>query len=240
MRMEEDGNSPAGLAIVDERGKINCATRSNQIKRMKSRPPIAFTGRAGLAASYLPQIHPPSRHHRESFGRFGRVCVVCSGAIDTQTSSKIWLSKYGASRNTRSDAEIIAYHLNYALKNGESFHGALRRVIHFVFGAFSFVALIDGESETLIATCKGMPIYLGSGRDFFHIASESSLLPDSVSHIFNIEHGDLLVLSRDRIDARNVSDQPVFRRRMDIGGSERRLSAGGSAVSSSGASGTST
>lgn len=236
-RMEEVGALPAGLAIVDERGKIRCVTGPKQIGKLKSRSPLAFTGRAGLAASSMPQIHPTLRPHRESFGRFGRVCVAFSGEVDIETNSKNWLSKYGARRNNRSEAETIAYHLNFAIKSGESLHGALKRVIHFVIGNFSIAALIEGESESLIATCKGIPLYLGSSSDFFHIASEASLLPDSISQTFNIEYGDLLVLSRDRIDARDASNQPVFRRRIDIGGPEKRLSAGGSAVSSSSISG---
>ena len=237
-RMEQCGARPTGLAVVDGRGKIRCMTRPRQVEGLMSMPSFAPVGRVGLAAGSIMEIDPALRARRTSFGRIGRVCVVCSGEVDIQIDSNSWLSKYGVSRNNRSDADIIAYHINHALKNSQSWHVALRRVTQFVPGAFSIAAVIEGEVETLIATSKGAPLHVGAGRDGFYIASDASLLSDGILNEFIIEGGDALVISNYSIDMLDASGEPVLRGRVCESISEAMLPDGRPKVRSNPVSGT--
>lgn len=235
--MENGGICPAGIATVDDRGAIGCATRPEQIRKLLSMPSLAPIGGVGLIGGFRGQVQQTANAQQMHFGRVGRVCVVLSGEVDLKISSMGWLNKYGARRNKRSEADVIAYHIDRALKAGKGLHDSLRRALQFVPGRYTIAAIIEGENKRLIATSKGMPLYIGLSDDGAFLSSDASILPEAITCLFEFEYQDMLVVSKNGIEAQDKHGEAVVRRRLASRSPELGLSPDHSAEFPSGFSG---
>jgi glucosamine--fructose-6-phosphate aminotransferase (isomerizing) len=126
----------------------------------------------------------------------GRIAVVHNGTINNFQKLREQLTEEGHTLVSQTDTEVIA-HLIEKYYEGD-FARAVELALKNIQGAYTMIALMDGESR-LVAARKDSPLIIGIGDRENYIASDVPALLDYTSRVIYLEDGDIAVVSADSV-----------------------------------------
>jgi glucosamine--fructose-6-phosphate aminotransferase (isomerizing) len=130
----------------------------------------------------------------------GRIAVVHNGTITNFHKLREQLIAEGHILASQTDTEVLP-HLIEKYYDGD-FAGAVEMALRDIEGAYTMIALIEGES-TLVAARKDSPLVIGIGDRENYIASDVPALLDYTSRVIYLEDGDMAVITADGVKLKN-------------------------------------
>jgi glucosamine--fructose-6-phosphate aminotransferase (isomerizing) len=130
----------------------------------------------------------------------GRIAVVHNGTITNFHKLREQLAAEGHILASQTDTEVLP-HLIEKYYNG-NFTDAVEMALRDIEGAYTMIALMEGESR-LVAARKDSPLIIGIGDRENFIASDVPALLDYTSRVVYLEDGDIAVVTADSVTLKN-------------------------------------
>jgi glucosamine--fructose-6-phosphate aminotransferase (isomerizing) len=207
-RLEYRGYDSAGIAVIDNSGKLHIRRAVGRISVLESSlqngdklPPssvgMAHTRWATHGAPNEINAHP----HTDGAGR---IALVHNGIIENYAVLKKFLSEKGHTFTSQTDTEVLAVLIGdlYAdmqtrnhLPAGTSLlQRAVQAALHEVEGTYGIAVVCKDEPDTLVVARKGSPLIIGVGKDEYVVASDASAIVEHTTQVIYLNDNEMAVL----------------------------------------------
>ncbi|MCF3972182.1 glutamine--fructose-6-phosphate transaminase (isomerizing) [Paracoccus salsus] len=195
-RLEYRGYDSAGVATVDDRGRLDRRRAVGKLVNLSDRlvhEPLR--GHAGIGHTRW-ATHGAATEANAHPHRHGRVAVVHNGIIENFRELRDELIAAGIRPQSQTDTETVALltgqHMDAGLPPVEAARTALARLQ----GAFALAFLFEGETDLMVVARKGSPLAIGHGDGEMFVGSDAVALAPFTDRITYLEDGDHAVLTR--------------------------------------------
>ncbi|WP_084399318.1 glutamine--fructose-6-phosphate transaminase (isomerizing) [Henriciella aquimarina] len=210
-RLEYRGYDSAGIATLDETGKLDRRRAPGKLKNLEAelaeRP---LSGNQGIGHTRWATHGSPTvgnAHPHVSAG----VSVVHNGIIENFRELREELEARGHTFETETDSETIAHLIADNLKAGMSETEAVKAGLARLEGAFALAFLFEGRPDLLIGARKGSPLAIGVGEGEMYLGSDALAVAPFTNKVVYLEEGDWCVLAREAYTVFNEDGEEVDR-----------------------------
>ncbi|SDE30743.1 glucosamine--fructose-6-phosphate aminotransferase (isomerizing) [Blastococcus fimeti] len=169
-RLEYRGYDSAGIAVVAE-GELSSAKKAGKLanleKVLAERPLPAATVGIGHTR-WATHGGPTDRNAHPHLSADGSVAVIHNGIIENFAALRSELEAAGIEFSSETDTEVAAHLLARAYADTPAGEGrlaeAMRTVCRRLEGAFTLVATVVTEPDTLVAARRSSPLVVGIGE----------------------------------------------------------------------------
>ncbi|MGA2481934.1 MAG: glutamine--fructose-6-phosphate transaminase (isomerizing) [Candidatus Acidiferrales bacterium] len=199
-RLEYRGYDSAGIAVVQENGKLEIRRASGKLGSLEQsilKSPldgvygIGHTRWATHGRPTEENAHP----HRDCTGH---IVVVHNGIIENYLELKHQLQQEGHKFATETDTEVVA-HLIEKYMDGGPLEEAVRKALRQIRGVYSLAILSSKDPNKIVAARMGPPSVVGIGDGEYFVASDIPALLQHTRNIFFLSDGDIAVLTPDGV-----------------------------------------
>src|SRR2546427_5989996 len=209
-RLEYRGYDSAGIAVVQQNGKMEVPRASGKLRNLEEAIAKApFDGLYGVGPKRWGTHGRPTGEnahpHRDCTGQ---VVVVHNGIIENYVELKHQLQAEGHKFATETDTEVVA-HLVEKYMDGGPLEEAVRKTVRQLKGVYALVILSTKDPRKIVAARNGPPVVVGLGKDEYFVASD---IPGILAHtrdMFFLSDGDLAVLTPKGVQVSDVNSNPV-------------------------------
>ncbi|MDB5333469.1 MAG: glmS, partial [Phycisphaerales bacterium] len=207
-RLEYRGYDSAGIAVIDNSGKLHIRRAVGRISVLESSlqngdqlPPssvgMAHTRWATHGAPNEINAHP----HTDSAGR---IALVHNGIIENYAVLKKFLSEKGHTFTSQTDTEVLAVLIgdlyadmqtrNHLPAVTSLLQRAVQAALHEVEGTYGIAVVCKDEPDTLVVARKGSPLIIGVGKDEYVVASDASAIVEHTTQVIYLNDNEMAVL----------------------------------------------
>ncbi len=212
-RLEYRGYDSAGIAVIDDQGRLAGTKAEGKLSRLaeRLRNGDAISGIAGIGHTRWATHGAPSdanAHPHLDCG--GKIAVVHNGIIENYASLRARLIELGHVFTSQTDTEVLA-HLIELHYDGDLAE-AVRRTLHEVRGAYALGVISSDDPDHLVFARNGAsPLVLGVGEGEMYVASDTpAILPYTRREII-LHEGEIAVVGRDGFSLSDYSGARIER-----------------------------
>ena len=195
-RLSYRGYDSAGVAVLDEQGKIAVRKTSGKLARLQellSQSPV--NGTAGIGHTrWATHGEPSDLNAHPHTDVQGGIAVVHNGIIENHETLRRHLESCGAVFRSETDTEVIAHLLN-VLDNGDMLH-TLLRAQSMLKGSYAVGVLCAGEPDKLFCMRSDSPLVAGFRDGEGFIASDVPALLSHTRDVLFLHDREVGVLTR--------------------------------------------
>ena len=223
-RLEYRGYDSAGIAVIDDQGKLHVRRAVGRISVLESS--------LKDAADPVPDAHVGMAHTRWAThgapnevnahphcDNTGRIAIVHNGIIENYAALKKFLTEKGHTFHSQTDTEVLAVLIGdlYAdlidrgdVKPGVStISRAVRAALHEVRGTYGIAVVCRDEPDTLVVARKGSPLIVGLGDHECVVASDASAIVEHTRQVVYLNDNEMAVLRPDSFRTTTIDDVEV-------------------------------
>ena len=218
-RLEYRGYDSAGVAMIDEQGKLNIYKTKGKVADLE-----AFcaekdtTGHVGIAHTrWATHGEPSSINAHPHYSSSGRLALIHNGIIENFITIKEKLSDRGIQFKSVTDSEVLVQLIEYIMLNNKlELLEAVQVALHQVIGAYA-IAILDREHpQTIVCARQSSPLVIGLGNDgAFYLASDASPIAEYTDKVVYLNDGDIAVLQLGKelnvVNMENEAQHPKVR-----------------------------
>ncbi|MDN6298364.1 MAG: glutamine--fructose-6-phosphate transaminase (isomerizing) [Halomonas sp.] len=217
--LEYRGYDSAGLAVLDEAGRLQRTRAMGRVAALESRvAEQGIAGAVGIAHTRWATHGVPAEYNAHPHVSEG-LAVVHNGIIENYEPLRVRLEALGYVFTSDTDTETIAHLVQACLAGeGEFTHepatdlfAAVRCAVSHLQGAYALAVVHEAEPDCLVVAREGSPLMLGIGEQGYYAASDASALLAVTRRMLYLENGDLARLTRQGIELINDQGEPVKR-----------------------------
>lgn len=207
-RLEYRGYDSSGIAIINNRGKIEIKKSEGKVERLcevvheskisSSKVGIAHTRWATHGAPNLKNAHPIY---------INNVVVAHNGIIENYSLLKKDLEERGVSFHTDTDTEVIPNILTSYLDEGLSPIDSIFKCLNNLQGSFALALLFAEYPDALFVAKRNLPLTIGYNCNMTFVASDSNALSAFVEKILHLEDNDIAVIRSNEFSIYNNGTQ---------------------------------
>ncbi len=195
-RLEYRGYDSAGIAVVQQNGKLDIRRASGKLRNLEEiigKSPIDGIYGVGHTrwATHGRPTEENAHPHRDCTGQ---VVVVHNGIIENYLELKHELQREGHKFVTETDTEIVA-HLVEKNMDGGPLEEAVRKTVRQLKGVYALAILSSKDPNKIVAARMGPPSVVGIGDGEYFVASDIPALLQHTRNVFFLSDGDIAVLS---------------------------------------------
>ena len=216
-RMEYRGYDSAGVALLDENGKLSLHKRKGRVAVVAAEVEAdEFSSSVGIGhtrwATHGGVTDANAHPHVSSCGRF---VMVHNGIIENYENMRSFLTAKGFSFSSETDSEalvnLIAYHYDSRTKdsNPDRFLESVRKALLHVEGTYGIAVVSPLFKDEIIVARKGSPLIVGVGKEEYLIASDVLGFAGKAENVIYLEDGQVASITRDSCDIMTVGRQQV-------------------------------
>jgi glucosamine--fructose-6-phosphate aminotransferase (isomerizing) len=192
-RLEYRGYDSAGLAVVDEGGRLQRRRSPGKVADLAAILAVdPIEGATGVAHTRW-ATHGAANEQNAHPHRAGRVLVVHNGIIENFLALRSELKAQGRRFETETDSETIAHLVDQGLKEGLSPVSAAKAGIARLKGTFAIAMLFEDEPGLVIGARRGNPLAVGLAAEETYFGSDALGLAPFTNRIVYLEEGDWAV-----------------------------------------------
>ncbi|MGQ0629320.1 MAG: glutamine--fructose-6-phosphate transaminase (isomerizing) [Phycisphaerales bacterium] len=214
-RLEYRGYDSAGLAIIDDKSKLNIgrsvgrvAMLEERLDEMQSKGHGNFVGGVGLChtrwATHGGVTEANAHPHRDD--RHG-LCLVHNGIIENYAALKTYLKEKGHTFTSETDTEVLSM-LVSELYEGD-LEKAVQTALREVTGAYAIAVICEKEPGTLVVARKGSPLLVGVGKDEFVVASDAAAIVSHTTQAFLLDDYNVVKITREGFKTTDIHNSPI-------------------------------
>lgn len=211
-RLEYRGYDSAGLAVIDQQGKLVRSRALGRVARLQERlqsEPIE--GHIGIAHTRWATHGVPAEHNAHPHFSTERVGLVHNGIVENHAELRAELKSQGYVFTSETDTEVVAHLLNRCLEKGDDLMQAMLNTRSQLTGAYSFAVIAHDDPETLIVARQGSPLVIGLGLGENFVGSDIQALLPVTSRFIYLENGDVARVKRYSIEIFDSNNELVER-----------------------------
>ena len=215
-KLEYRGYDSAGIAVQDEKGKIEVVKAKGRLKVLSEMTDggSAVPGSCGIGHTrWATHGEPSVLNAHPHYSRDEKIAVVHNGIIENYQELKDRLIKRGFSFVSQTDTEVVAQLLDYyytGVSAGDALDAIARMMLH-VRGSYALGVLFADQPGTLYAVRKDSPLIVGRTGDGAIIASDVPALLKYTRTVYYIDNLEIARMTPDSIEFFNVDREPVQR-----------------------------
>ncbi|MFI0394820.1 glutamine--fructose-6-phosphate transaminase (isomerizing) [Paracoccus jiaweipingae] len=218
-RLEYRGYDSAGIATIDEQGKLARRRAVGKLINLSDRlvhDPLPGTTGIGHTRWATHGAATEANAHPHCHGPVG---VVHNGIIENFRELRDELIAGGAAPESQTDTETVALLTARHMAQGMDPVAAARATLARLEGAFALGFIFDGQPDLMIAARKGSPLAIGHGEGEMFIGSDAVALSPFTDRITYLEDGDHAILTRAGVRIFDAENRQTTReeRRIDVG-----------------------
>jgi glutamine---fructose-6-phosphate transaminase (isomerizing) len=214
-RLEYRGYDSVGIAAINkgemrikkDQGKIDEVHMLLNLDDLQGNIGIGHTRWATHGAPLKVNAHP----HVDCSGQ---IAVVHNGIIENYSELKCDLENQGHTFISKTDTEVVAHLIEEILKKNPSlsFTDAVMEAVRSLDGSYALAIISTKEPNKIVCARNESPLVLGVGENAMYCASDmTALLPLTNKAVF-VNDGELIVLSTNGYEIRNIRDgAPISR-----------------------------
>ncbi|MDM7984930.1 MAG: glutamine--fructose-6-phosphate transaminase (isomerizing) [Maricaulis sp.] len=192
-RLEYRGYDSAGIAILGQDGKVNCARAPGKVSSLLEEMGSMLEGATGIAHTRWATHGAPTQANAHPH-RAGRVSLVHNGIIENFKELRAELEAKGRVFASETDTEAVAHLLDAALETGVEPEQAWLSVLSRLEGAFALAAVIDGHPDLVLGARRGAPLIAAQGDDVGFLASDVMAITGEARSVIYLEEGDAAIV----------------------------------------------
>jgi glutamine---fructose-6-phosphate transaminase (isomerizing) len=222
-RLEYRGYDSAGIAVIDEKGKLHVRRAVGRISVLEN----TLANGEPLPAAHLGMAHtrwathgaPTEANAHPHMDDQGLIALVHNGVIENYVALKQFLTEKGHKFSSQTDTEVLAaliadFYTELKTKNHlpsgvsllqRSVQAALRQVE----GTYGIAVICKEEPDTLVVARKGSPLIIGVGKDEYIVASDSSAIVEHTASVIYLNDNEMAVLHPDSFRTSTVDDVEI-------------------------------
>jgi len=194
-KLEYRGYDSAGIAILDEEGKLQIRRTEGKLSRLvEEMAQNPCDGTLSIGHTRWATHGKPSETNAHPH-RSGSVVVVHNGIIENYLELRDLLQAKGRTFLSETDTEIIAHLIEEGLKASLSLEEAVRQALKQVKGSYAIAVISQEEPSLLIGAKKSSPLVMGLGDSEYFLASDIPALLDHTRKMVFLDDEELAVLS---------------------------------------------
>jgi len=196
-RLEYRGYDSAGIAVVDESGKLFTARKAGELSNLeKALDQLGqLNGVAGIGHTrWATHGAPTDRNAHPHTDCRGDIAVIHNGIIENHAQLRAELEAAGHELHSDTDTEVVAHLIEAVWEEvGHDLPEAMRRVVVRLEGAFTLLVLHCGQPDLIVGARRNSPLVLG-------VADGATFLGSDVA-AFIAHTRDAVELGQDQIVA---------------------------------------
>jgi glucosamine--fructose-6-phosphate aminotransferase (isomerizing) len=218
-RLEYRGYDSAGVAMIDEQGKLNIYKTKGKVTDLESFcAEKDTTGHVGIAHTrWATHGEPSSINAHPHYSSTGRLALIHNGIIENFITIKEKLIARGIKFKSVTDSEVLVQLIEYIMLNNKlDLLEAVQVALHQVIGAYA-IAILDREHpQTIVCARQSSPLVIGLGDDgAFYLASDASPIAEYTDKVVYLNDGDIAVLQQGKelnvVNMENETQHPKVR-----------------------------
>lgn len=211
-RLEYRGYDSAGVAVLDEHGRIQRIRSVGKVSTLNQLVNDAkLNSQLGIAHTRWATHGMPSERNAHPHMSGEQVAVVHNGIIENHRELRDRLQTEGFVFTSETDTEVIAHLLASKMAKGMDVHDAVKDASAEMYGAYAMAVASPGDTDRIIVTREGSPLVVGLGVGENFIASDvAALLPVTQRFLF-LEEGDVAEITRDKVTVFDKTGTEVSR-----------------------------
>jgi glucosamine--fructose-6-phosphate aminotransferase (isomerizing) len=210
-RLEYRGYDSAGIAVIDDSGKLQVVRCQGKIasleERLKSNP---VSGKIGMAHTRWATHGKPCDDNAHPH-RSGPFVVVHNGIIENYSTLKTELESEGFTFGSETDTEVAVKLVEREWRSGKDFKTSVLSTIRKLRGSYALVFVNEADSNEIIAARKESPLIFGLGDGEYYIASDVPAILPYTRRVVYLEDGDIVVASKDGYSIETLEGRKVER-----------------------------
>ena len=215
-KLEYRGYDSAGMAVIDEKGKVNITKSVGRLKVLENMtrggetlPGICGIGHTRWATHGVPSDSNAHPHFNES----ETITVVHNGIIENYIQLRKMLTDRGYKFISETDTEVVAHLLDYYYKGNPL--EAVTKVLHRVEGSYALGILFADCPDQIFAARKDSPLIVGQNEDGCFIASDVPAVLKYTRKVYYVDNQEVVRLRADHmhfytVDEEETTKEPVF------------------------------
>jgi glucosamine--fructose-6-phosphate aminotransferase (isomerizing) len=212
-RLEYRGYDSAGVAIIDNQGKIGCHKRMGKVivldEAMLADP---LQGTTGIAHTRWATHGQPSEANAHPHLSENKIALVHNGIIENHKSLREELTAQGYEFKSQTDTETIVHLVHSEVLKGMDLFGAVNAAVKKLEGAFGLAVINRDEPERIICARSGSPLVLGLGIGENFLASDQMALRQVTDRFIYLEEGDFAEITPDSYRIWDAENNEVARK----------------------------
>lgn len=224
-RLEYRGYDSAGVVLLQD-GALARMRREGKVAALEQAVAEAdMHGPVGIAHTRW-ATHGPPREHNAHPHVSGEVAVVHNGIIENFEVLRKRLSERGYTFTSQTDTEVVAHLVHLHLQSSGDLLLAVQIAARELEGAYALAVISSVQPDRIVAVRRGSPLVIGLGIGENYVASDQlALLPVTTRFIW-LEEGDVAELTRNSVQIRSASDEPVERPVREFDGQQEEAEKG--------------
>ncbi|HKV29005.1 MAG TPA: glutamine--fructose-6-phosphate transaminase (isomerizing) [Candidatus Acidoferrales bacterium] len=194
-RLEYRGYDSAGIAVVEQNGKLDIRRASGKLRNLEEAIRLSpLDGLYGIGhtrwATHGRPTEENAHPHRDCKGE---IVVVHNGIIENYLELKQQLIQKGHKFLTETDTEVIA-HLVEENFNG-SLESAVQKTVKQLTGVYALAVVSTRDPQKIVAARWGPPAVIGLGQNEYFVASDIPAVLHHTRDVVFLVDGDIAVLT---------------------------------------------
>lgn len=198
-RLEYRGYDSAGVAMVNDSGKLNVYKTLGKVSNLES-----FcndkdkSGSTGIAHTrWATHGEPSDCNAHPHFSEDGRIALVHNGTIENYKVLKDALIENGCTFRSETDTEVLVQLIEYIRTHNDcSLLDAVREALRQVVGAYAIAVIEKNNPDTIIAARKSSPLVIGIGEGEMFLASDATPIVEYTKNVVYVKDNEIAVISK--------------------------------------------
>jgi glucosamine--fructose-6-phosphate aminotransferase (isomerizing) len=223
-RLEYRGYDSSGLIVLSKNSSFDRVRSVGKVKNLvdnlKAREQ-KISGNIGIAHTRWATHGEPSIDNAHPHISMDSVSLVHNGIIENYVELKNDQLSKGYSFSSKTDTEVIAHAINFAMKSCNSLISSVQLAIKSFSGSYGLGIISSKYPDQIIAARKGSPLVIGIGKNGNYIASDQMALLSVTKEFIFLEEGDIAEIKIDKVTIYdlngNLVDRPIKNSKLKTG-----------------------
>jgi len=215
-KLEYRGYDSSGVSLLNS-GKIKTAKAVGKIMELEKKlEEEKFQGFLGICHTrWATHGEPTEANAHPHLSMNGKIAVVHNGIIENYALLKKRLQTDGVAFRSETDTEVLAHWIAKFYKG--NLNKAVLKALESIEGAFGIAVICEDEPNVLVGARRGSPLLLGVGENESFLASDVSAIVGHTKKIVYLEDNDVIAVSKDSFEIKNIKDKSVSREIQEVG-----------------------
>ena len=209
-KLEYRGYDSAGLAVFNEKKKIEIKKSSGRISALEEKVKEIKYGNCGIGHTrWATHGEPIEVNAHPHFSDDKSVAVVHNGIIENFSELKTKLEKNGYKFYSQTDTEVLTKLIHYYWKKYGKPMDALARIQLRAIGSYAICVMFNTEPDVLYCVKKDSPMVIGiNGKESF-VASDASAIAQYTNCVYYLDNHEMARVRKGEIEFYTIDQEPI-------------------------------
>jgi len=218
-RLEYRGYDSAGVAVIDQEGKIDTRKRSGKLQvlvdDLEARP--LGNGATGIGHTrWATHGGPTDRNAHPQLGDDGKLALIHNGIIENFYALKEELLADGETFTSDTDSEVAAILVGRAYRQSGDLTEALRQVVDRLHGAFTLLVMHEDQPGVVVGARRNSPLVIGLGDGENFLGSDVAAFVEFTRRAVAIGQDQIVTIRPDSVVVTDFDGNSVETEEFDI------------------------